>query len=47
MFWWYPITNLKMNNTKIQNLTKKIDDDTKEITEAVNLYKKKLRSTIE
>jgi hypothetical protein len=39
-------TNIKMNNSKIQNLTKKIDDDTKEITEAVNLYKNKLRSAI-
>jgi len=39
-------SNIKMNNTKIQNLTKKIDDDTKEITEAVNLYKTKLRSAI-
>jgi hypothetical protein len=39
-------SNIKMNNTKIQNLTKKIDDDTKEITEAVNLYKNKLRSAI-
>jgi hypothetical protein len=40
-------TNIKMNNTKIQSLTKKIDEDTKEITEAVNLYKNKLRSAIE
>jgi hypothetical protein len=39
-------SSIKMNNTKIQNLTKKIDDDTKEITEAVNLYKNKLRSAI-
>jgi len=40
-------TNIKMNNTKIQSLTKKIDEDTKEITEAVYLYKNKLRSAIE
>jgi hypothetical protein len=39
-------TNIKMNNTKIQSLTKKIDEDTKEIAEAVNLYKNKLRSAI-
>jgi hypothetical protein len=41
------ITDVKMNNTKIRNLTKKIDEDTNEITEAVNLYKRKLRSAIE
>jgi hypothetical protein len=39
-------TNIKMNNTKIQSLTEKIDEDTKEIAEAVNLYKNKLRSAI-
>jgi hypothetical protein len=41
------ISNVKMNNTKILNLTKKIDQDTNEITEALNLYKNKLRSAIE
>jgi hypothetical protein len=40
-------SNVKMNNTKILNLTKKIDQDTNEITEALNLYKNKLRSAIE
>jgi hypothetical protein len=40
-------SNLKMNNTKILNLTKKIDQDTNEITETLNLYKNKLRSAIE
>jgi prophage DNA circulation protein len=40
-------SNVKMNNTKILNLTKKIDRDTNEITEALNLYKNKLRSAIE
>lgn len=40
-------SNVKMNNTKILNLTKKIDQDTIEITEALNLYKNKLRSAIE
>lgn len=40
-------TNIKMNNTKIQSLTKKIDEDTKGISEAVKLYKNKLRSAIE
>jgi hypothetical protein len=39
-------SNLKMNNTKILNLTKKIDQDTTEITEALNLYRNKLRSAI-
>ena len=39
-------SNVKMNNTKILNLTK-IDQDTNEITEALNLYKNKLRSAIE
>jgi hypothetical protein len=39
-------TNIKMNNTKIQSLTKKIDEDTKGISEAVKLYKNKLRSAI-
>jgi hypothetical protein len=40
-------SNVKMNNTKILNLTKKIDQDTNEITEALYLYKNKLRSAIE
>jgi hypothetical protein len=40
-------SNVKLNNTKILNLTKKIDQDTNEITEALNLYKNKLRSAIE
>lgn len=40
-------TNIKMNNTKIQSLTKKIDEDTKGISEAVNIFKNKLRSAIE
>jgi|GEM_PF-2166994 len=40
-------SNVKLNNTKILNLTKKIDLDTNEITEALNLYKNKLRSAIE
>ncbi len=40
-------SNVKMNNTKILNLTKKIDQDTNEITEALNLYRNKLRSDIE
>ena len=40
-------SNVKMNNTKILNLTKKINQDTNEITEALNLYKNKLRSAIE
>jgi hypothetical protein len=40
-------SNIKMNSTKIQNLTKKIDQDTNEIKEAVNIYKDKLRSAIE
>jgi len=40
-------SNVKMNNSKILNLTKKIDQDTNEITEALNLYKNKLRSAIE
>ena len=31
-------SNLKMNNTKNLKLTKKIDQDTNEITEALNLY---------
>lgn len=35
-------SNIKTSNTKIQSLTRKIDDDTKQITEAVNLYKSKL-----
>lgn len=35
-----------MNNTKIQNLTQKIETDTKGINEAVNLYKEKLTSAI-
>jgi hypothetical protein len=39
-------SNVKLNNTKILNLTKKIDQDTTEITEALNLYKNKLRSAI-
>jgi hypothetical protein len=39
-------SNVKLNNTKILNLTKKIDQDTNEITEALNLYKNKLRSAI-
>jgi len=39
-------TNIKMNNTKIQSLTKKIDEDTQGISEAVKLYKNKLRSAI-
>jgi hypothetical protein len=40
-------SNVKMNNTKILNLTKKIDQDANEITEALNLYRNKLRSAIE
>ncbi|MGH9952988.1 MAG: hypothetical protein ACRD5J_15330, partial [Nitrososphaeraceae archaeon] len=40
-------SNVKLNNTKILNLTRKIDQDTTEITEALNLYKNKLRSAIE
>jgi hypothetical protein len=40
------ISNVKVNNTKILNLTKKIDQDTNEISEALNLYKNKLRSAI-
>jgi hypothetical protein len=40
-------SNVKMNNTKILNLTKKIDQDTNEITEALYLYKNELRSAIE
>jgi hypothetical protein len=40
-------SNVKLNNTKILNLTKKIDQDTNEVTEALNLYKNKLRSAIE
>jgi hypothetical protein len=40
-------TNIKMNNAKIQSLTKKIDEDTKAITEAVNLNNNKLRSAVE
>jgi len=39
-------SNVKLNNTKILNLTKKIDQDTTEITEALNLYRNKLRSAI-
>jgi hypothetical protein len=39
-------SNLKMNNTKIMNLTKKIDLDTNEITEALNIHRNKLRSAI-
>jgi thiamine biosynthesis lipoprotein ApbE len=35
---------IKINSAKIQNLTKKIDQDTDEINDAVNLYKDKLRS---
>jgi hypothetical protein len=30
-------SNIKLNSTKIQNLTKKIENDTKEINDAVNL----------
>jgi hypothetical protein len=41
------ISNIKVNNTKIQSLTKKMDQETDEINEAVNLYKDKLRSAIE
>jgi hypothetical protein len=40
-------SNIKINNSKIQGLTKKIDEDTKEISEAVSLLKDKLRSAIE
>jgi hypothetical protein len=40
-------TNIKMNNANIQSLTKKIDEDTKAITEAVNLNNNKLRSAVE
>jgi hypothetical protein len=40
-------SNIKLNSTKILNLTKKIDQDTNEINEAVNLYRDKLRSAIE
>ena len=40
-------SNSKVNSTKILNLTKKIDQDTKEIKDAINLYKDKLRSAIE
>ena len=38
---------MDLHNTKILNLIKKIDLDTNEITEALNLYKNKLRSAIE
>lgn len=40
-------SNIKLNSTKIQSLTKKIDHDTSEINDAVNIYKDKLRSAIE
>jgi hypothetical protein len=40
-------SNIKLSNTKIQNLTKKIENDTREINEAIDLYKEKLTSAIE
>ena len=40
-------SNVKMTNSKIVNLAKKIDQDTKETTEALNFYKNKLISAIE
>jgi hypothetical protein len=40
-------SNIRLNTSKIQNLTKKIDQETDEIKEAVNIYKDKLRSAIE
>ena len=41
------MTSIKLNSTKILNLKEKIDQDTNEINEAVNLYIDKLRSAIE
>jgi hypothetical protein len=40
-------SNIRTNNSKIQSLTKKIDEDTGEIGEVVSLLKDKLRSAIE